>query len=118
MRCLLIDNYDSFTWNLADLIGRAFGQAPQVLRNDAADWDALQADARYDCIVVSPGPGSAVRAACSSRARPNAITATLTSSIARSARGALPETRNSHHSSLRYSTRPGRGAGCATWGWC
>lgn len=63
MRCLLIDNYDSFTWNLADLIGRAFGQAPQVLRNDAADWDALQADARYDCIVVSPGPGSAVRAA-------------------------------------------------------
>jgi len=63
MRCLLIDNYDSFTWNLADLIGRAFGQAPQVLRNDAAPWDALQADARYDCIVVSPGPGSAVRAA-------------------------------------------------------
>jgi len=63
MRCLLIDNYDSFTWNLADLIGRAFGQAPQVLRNDAADWDELQADARYDCVVVSPGPGSAVRAA-------------------------------------------------------
>ncbi|QWP77605.1 aminodeoxychorismate synthase component I [Lysobacter sp. K5869] len=63
MRCLLIDNYDSFTWNLADLIGRAFGQAPRVLRNDAADWDALDADARYDCIVISPGPGSAAHAA-------------------------------------------------------
>lgn len=63
MRCLLIDNYDSFTWNLADLIGRVFGQAPSVLRNDAADWDELQADARYDCIVISPGPGSATHAA-------------------------------------------------------
>ena len=70
MRCLLIDNYDSFTWNLADLIGRAFGQAPTVLRNDAAQWDALRADARYDCIVVSPGPGSAAHAADLGLSRP------------------------------------------------
>ncbi|QQQ01325.1 aminodeoxychorismate synthase component I [Lysobacter enzymogenes] len=70
MRCLLIDNYDSFTWNLADLIGRAFGQAPTVLRNDAADWDGLRADARYDCIVVSPGPGSAAHAADLGLSRP------------------------------------------------
>jgi para-aminobenzoate synthetase len=58
MRCLLIDNYDSFTWNLADQIGRAFGQAPTVLRNDACGWEQLRADQDYDCIVVSPGPGS------------------------------------------------------------
>ena len=63
MRCLLIDNYDSFTWNLADQIGRAFGEAPRVLRNDACAWDALDADRRYDCIVISPGPGSVEREA-------------------------------------------------------
>lgn len=63
MRCLLIDNYDSFTWNLADQIGRAFGEAPSVLRNDACAWDELDADRRYDCIVISPGPGSVEREA-------------------------------------------------------
>ncbi|MBT2750106.1 MULTISPECIES: aminodeoxychorismate synthase component I [unclassified Lysobacter] len=61
MRCLLIDNHDSFTWNLADQIGRAFGDAPRVVRNDDYRWDELQADARYDCIVISPGPGSVTR---------------------------------------------------------
>jgi para-aminobenzoate synthetase len=61
MRCLLIDNHDSFTWNLADQIGRAFGDAPCVVRNDDYGWDELQADARYDCIVISPGPGSVTR---------------------------------------------------------
>lgn len=63
MRCLLIDNYDSFTWNLADQIGRAFGDAPTVLHNDERTWDELQADRRYDCIVISPGPGSVAREA-------------------------------------------------------
>ena len=63
MRCLLIDNYDSFTWNLADQIGRAFGDAPRVVHNDDYDWDELQADRRYDCIVISPGPGSVTREA-------------------------------------------------------
>ncbi|MGO1070341.1 aminodeoxychorismate synthase component I [Lysobacter sp. CA199] len=63
MRCLLIDNYDSFTWNLADQIGRAFGDAPRVVHNDDYGWDELQADDRYDCIVISPGPGSVTREA-------------------------------------------------------
>ena len=57
MRCLLIDNYDSFTWNLADLIGRAFGEAPVVVRNDDYRWPELRARG-FDCVVISPGPGS------------------------------------------------------------
>ncbi|WP_064747392.1 aminodeoxychorismate synthase component I [Lysobacter antibioticus] len=57
MRCLLIDNYDSFTWNLADLIGRAFGEAPVVVRNDEYRWPELRARG-FDCAVISPGPGS------------------------------------------------------------
>ncbi|MGO1001828.1 aminodeoxychorismate synthase component I [Lysobacter sp. CA196] len=63
MRCLLIDNYDSFTWNLADLIGRAFGEAPIVVHNDEDDWDGLSARHRFDCVVISPGPGSVTREA-------------------------------------------------------
>ncbi len=62
MRCLLIDNYDSFTWNLADLVGRAFGQAPTVVRNDQFAWEDLR-ERGFDCVVISPGPGSVVHPA-------------------------------------------------------
>ncbi|MEN3305507.1 MAG: para-aminobenzoate synthetase [Micromonosporaceae bacterium] len=57
MRVLLIDNYDSFTYNLCHLLGRVNGRAPVVLRNDdAAGLRAL--DLRtVDAVVVSPGPG-------------------------------------------------------------
>ena len=55
MRTLLIDNYDSFTWNLFDLIGRATGCAPEVIRNDMTD-DKINLD-QFDNIVISPGPG-------------------------------------------------------------
>ncbi|MEU6084102.1 aminodeoxychorismate synthase component I [Streptomyces sp. NPDC047108] len=54
-RTLLIDNYDSFTYNLYQLLGEVNGQAPTVVRNDVA-WSALHI-ADYDNIVVSPGPG-------------------------------------------------------------
>lgn len=53
-RIVLIDNYDSFTWNLVHLIG-ALGVEIDVHRNDTlsvADVDAMQPDA----IVLSPGP--------------------------------------------------------------
>ncbi len=51
---LLIDNYDSFTFNLAHLIGAA-GAEPVVVRNDAITAD--EAIARRDrAIVISPGP--------------------------------------------------------------
>jgi anthranilate synthase component II len=54
VRLLLIDNYDSFTWNLVQLIG-AQGVEVEVRRNDALSAEAaLTSDA--DAIVLSPGP--------------------------------------------------------------
>lgn len=53
-RVLVIDNYDSFTWNLVHLIGR-FTTAIDVVRNDARDADALLSEG-HDAIVLSPGP--------------------------------------------------------------
>jgi anthranilate synthase component 2 len=54
MRILLIDNYDSFTWNLVHLIG-GLGATVDVRRNDALTVsEAL--DDTHDAIVLSPGP--------------------------------------------------------------
>lgn len=58
MRCILIDNYDSFTYNLADSIGRTFKDYPVIVRNDQFTWNELQKRHQFDCIVVSPGPGN------------------------------------------------------------
>jgi len=53
LRILLVDNRDSFTWNLAHDLGR-FGAEVDV--RQAADWHAQDAEG-YDGIVLSPGPG-------------------------------------------------------------
>jgi anthranilate synthase component 2 len=53
---LLIDNYDSFTFNLAQYLGE-LGQDVKVLRNDAVDIDGIRALAP-ERIVISPGPGT------------------------------------------------------------
>jgi anthranilate synthase component 2 len=50
----LIDNYDSFTWNLVHAIS-ALGAAVEVHRNDAISVDRIAAQ-RPDAIVISPGP--------------------------------------------------------------
>ena len=42
MKTLLIDNYDSFTYNLFQLLGEVNGEPPRVVCNDAADWDELE----------------------------------------------------------------------------
>ncbi|MCT1591183.1 aminodeoxychorismate synthase component I [Kocuria palustris] len=55
MRTLLIDNFDSFTYNLRDLSHRVFGVEPVVITNDA-DWNDIALD-DFDGIIVSPGPG-------------------------------------------------------------
>ena len=51
---LLIDNYDSFTFNLVHLLGD-LGEQCEVVRNDALTVDAAMAK-RPDAIVISPGP--------------------------------------------------------------
>lgn len=52
---LLIDNYDSFTWNLAQYLGE-LGAAPLVRRNDEITLEEI-AELRPDRVVISPGPG-------------------------------------------------------------
>ena len=52
---LLIDNYDSFTWNLAQYLGE-LGGAPIVRRNDEITLGEIEAMAPAR-IVISPGPG-------------------------------------------------------------
>ena len=54
-RVLLVDNYDSFTYNLAQAFG-ALGADVQVLRADDPGLTAAL-DARPDRVVISPGPG-------------------------------------------------------------
>lgn len=54
-RVLLIDNYDSFTYNLVQELGE-LGADPVVHRNDAIDIAGIRAIAP-DAIVISPGPG-------------------------------------------------------------
>ncbi len=51
---LLIDNYDSFTYNLAQYLGE-LGEDVEVVRNDAIDLNGVS-DKKPDRIVVSPGP--------------------------------------------------------------
>jgi anthranilate synthase/aminodeoxychorismate synthase-like glutamine amidotransferase len=52
---LVIDNYDSFTYNLVQYLGE-LGAEIRVMRNDAGTVDDIRA-ARPDQIVISPGPG-------------------------------------------------------------
>jgi para-aminobenzoate synthetase len=56
MRVLLIDNYDSYTYNLYQLLAKVYGIPPVVVRNDAAAWDHLDLNS-FDAAVISPGPG-------------------------------------------------------------
>ena len=50
---VIIDNYDSFTYNLAHLV-KELGVAVDVLRNDQFSIEELE---QYDKIILSPGPG-------------------------------------------------------------
>jgi anthranilate synthase/aminodeoxychorismate synthase-like glutamine amidotransferase len=55
MRVLLVDNYDSFTYNVADVLAR-LGASVDVIRNDQATVAQL-IEMGHDAIVLSPGPG-------------------------------------------------------------
>lgn len=54
MKVLVLDNYDSFTYNLVQYIQEILEQKIDVFRNDEID---LAAVADYDVIILSPGPG-------------------------------------------------------------
>ncbi len=54
-RVLVIDNYDSFVYNLVQELGE-LGADPVVFRNDAIDIDGIRSE-RPDTVLISPGPG-------------------------------------------------------------
>jgi anthranilate synthase component II len=56
MKVLIIDNYDSFVYNIAQLLGKLKTQ-PTVIRNDKIKIDDIQ-KMNPDAIIISPGPGN------------------------------------------------------------
>ncbi len=54
MKIVIIDNYDSFTYNLVHLVENITGKYPTVFRNNEI---AVKAINQYDLIMLSPGPG-------------------------------------------------------------
>jgi para-aminobenzoate synthetase len=56
MSTLLIDNYDSYTYNVFHLLAAVSGEEPIVVHNDMVSWRALSRW-DFDAIVLSPGPG-------------------------------------------------------------
>lgn len=57
IRTLLIDNYDSFTYNLFHYFTGVNGSPPVIVPNDWEGW-SLRALEEFDNVVISPGPGS------------------------------------------------------------
>jgi anthranilate synthase/aminodeoxychorismate synthase-like glutamine amidotransferase len=53
---LLIDNYDSFTYNLVQRIGELGRQDIRVIRNDVVQPPAVEAEVRPTHLIISPGP--------------------------------------------------------------
>lgn len=56
VKTLIIDNYDSYTFNLYQLIAEVNGNLPLVIRNDQMRCEELK-QLSFDNIVISPGPG-------------------------------------------------------------
>jgi anthranilate synthase component 2 len=54
MNILILDNYDSFTYNLVHLVEKITGNFPTIFRNDEISIEAV---GNYDVIMLSPGPG-------------------------------------------------------------
>jgi len=56
MTTLLVDNYDSYTYNVFHILASVSGEEPIVIQNDTVSWGALSRW-DFDAIVISPGPG-------------------------------------------------------------
>ncbi len=56
MKFLIIDNYDSFVYNIAQYLGE-LGVESDVIRNDKITLAEIK-DSNYDAIIISPGPGT------------------------------------------------------------
>lgn len=56
VRTLLIDNHDSYTYNLFQLMAQVYGERPTVRTNDDVRWPSTDLDG-FDAVVISPGPG-------------------------------------------------------------
>ena len=56
MKTLLVDNHDSYTYNVFHLLAAASGEEPMVVNNDGVSWRVLTR-MDFDAIVLSPGPG-------------------------------------------------------------
>ena len=56
MKFLIIDNYDSFVYNIAQYLGE-LGIDCEVIRNDKITTDEIK-QKNYDAIIISPGPGT------------------------------------------------------------
>ncbi len=54
MKILILDNYDSFTYNLVHMVEEITGETPDVFRNDEIPLEVV---GEYDVIMLSPGPG-------------------------------------------------------------
>ncbi|HZN01761.1 MAG TPA: aminodeoxychorismate/anthranilate synthase component II, partial [Pyrinomonadaceae bacterium] len=54
---LVIDNYDSFTYNLVQYLGE-LGETVEVRRNNQVTLDQIENELRPERIVISPGPGT------------------------------------------------------------
>jgi anthranilate synthase component II len=51
---VVVDHYDSYTWNLVHLVARVTGELPTVVQHDQVDADDLDG---FTHVVLSPGPG-------------------------------------------------------------
>jgi len=57
MKVAILDNYDSFTYNLYQYVAELVGDRPMVFRNDELTFEQFQ-DKAPDAVIISPGPGN------------------------------------------------------------